>query len=96
MPDTCALPLYLQGNADAAAKFQEAQKAYETLRDPEKRRIYDQVGPEGMDRMGGAGGPGGDGAGFGGMGGMGGFGGFPGVSLAGAAHRLRLAVARAA
>jgi hypothetical protein len=31
-------------NPEAAAKFQEAQKAYETLRDPEKRRMYDQVG----------------------------------------------------
>jgi DnaJ-class molecular chaperone len=55
-------------NADAAKKFQEVQKAYETLRDPEKRKIYDQVGAEGMERMesgGAAGGPGGFGGGAG-------------------------------
>uniref|UniRef100_A0A7S0YD63 J domain-containing protein n=1 Tax=Polytomella parva TaxID=51329 RepID=A0A7S0YD63_9CHLO len=66
-------------NADAAKKFQEVQKAYETLRDPEKRRIYDQVGPEGMENMEGRGFPGGGfpGGGFPGGGFPGAGGGFP-------------------
>lgn len=33
-----------QGDPKAAAKFQEVQKAYDTLRDPQKRTVYDQVG----------------------------------------------------
>jgi molecular chaperone DnaJ len=33
-----------QGDPKAAAKFQEVQKAYDTLKDPQKRSVYDQVG----------------------------------------------------
>eukprot|EP00884_Botryococcus_braunii_P012842 jgi/Botrbrau1/21559/Bobra.174_2s0058.2 len=34
----------------AEAKFQNITKAYDTLRDPQKRQVYDMVGPEGMER----------------------------------------------
>lgn len=32
-----------QGDATAAAKFQDAARAYETLKDPQKRALYDQA-----------------------------------------------------
>ena len=49
----------------AQKKFQEVAEAYEVLSDPEKRRIFDQLGSEGLKRGGGGGGggPGGGGDG---------------------------------
>ena len=57
-PDT------VQGDEKAQKKFQEVSEAYDTLKDSSKRSMYDRVGPEGMENMGGF-----DGAqGFGGFG----------------------------
>jgi molecular chaperone DnaJ len=39
------------GDADAAARFQEAAEAFEVLRDPQKRARYDRYGHAGLDGM---------------------------------------------
>ncbi len=53
------------GDLETDARFKEVTLAYETLRDPERRRRYDMFGPDGA-RGSGAGGAGGDPFGFGG------------------------------
>ncbi|HTZ08325.1 MAG TPA: molecular chaperone DnaJ [Acidimicrobiales bacterium] len=41
------------GDAEAEARFKEVTRAYEVLRDPERRARYDRFGPEGVDGPGG-------------------------------------------
>ena len=40
------------GNNEAEEKFKEASEAYEVLRDPQKRKIYDQFGHQGLEGSG--------------------------------------------
>ena len=40
------------GNKEAEDKFKEASEAYEVLRDPQKRNIYDQFGHQGLEGSG--------------------------------------------
>eukprot|EP00607_Mallomonas_marina_P008311 CAMPEP_0182418130 /NCGR_PEP_ID=MMETSP1167-20130531/2599_1 /TAXON_ID=2988 /ORGANISM="Mallomonas Sp, Strain CCMP3275" /LENGTH=486 /DNA_ID=CAMNT_0024592163 /DNA_START=136 /DNA_END=1597 /DNA_ORIENTATION=+ len=50
---------HLKNKEAATKKFSEISEAYEVLSDPEKRKVYDLQGEEGLKRGAGGGGPGG-------------------------------------
>lgn len=41
------------GDEEASVRFKEAAEAYEILRDPQKRQVYDRYGHAGLNGMGG-------------------------------------------
>ena len=55
------------GDSSAEDKFKEATEAYEILKEPQKRQMYDQYGHAGLGQGGGFGGGGFGGGGFGGF-----------------------------
>eukprot|EP00595_Chromulina_sp_UTEXLB2642_P003829 CAMPEP_0196767720 /NCGR_PEP_ID=MMETSP1095-20130614/41892_1 /TAXON_ID=96789 ORGANISM="Chromulina nebulosa, Strain UTEXLB2642" /NCGR_SAMPLE_ID=MMETSP1095 /ASSEMBLY_ACC=CAM_ASM_000446 /LENGTH=141 /DNA_ID=CAMNT_0042136305 /DNA_START=128 /DNA_END=554 /DNA_ORIENTATION=- len=54
----------MKNKEEATKKFEEIAEAYEVLSDPEKRRVFDQVGEEGLKQGGGGGGQSRSGGGF--------------------------------
>ena len=50
-----AAPRPTGGDAAAEVRFKEVTRAYEVLRDPERRARYDRFGPDGVDVPAGAG-----------------------------------------
>jgi molecular chaperone DnaJ len=44
------------GDAESEERFKECREAFDVLSDPDKRRLYDAYGPEGLETVAGAGG----------------------------------------